>query len=37
LGTNIGGFIYILPTIASYLFYKDASRSYFIKLNIVNK
>lgn len=37
LDTNIGWLIYILPTITSYLFYKDASRSYFIKLNIVNK
>lgn len=32
LADNIGGFIYILPTIASYIFYKDVSRSYFNKI-----
>lgn len=33
LDDNIGGFIYVLPTIASYVFYKDVSRSYFNKIN----
>ena len=37
LDTNIGGFIYTLPTIASYIFYKDVSKSYSNKINIVNK
>ena len=32
-----GGVIYVAPTIASYIFYRDACRSYFNKLSILNK